>query len=152
MSRSDQLRQRCTNEPNYSSMSVCLAGALITCERALETCEPSCVPEAARPFFIPVVHNPLKVVGYVAASELSSQGGKAWSHGTCGSTRAHLFRKARSGAEGHVAASELTSTRRQGPGPRDTWWRRSPPLQGGVVRSNSLRGSAWMHVLLLILT
>jgi hypothetical protein len=32
------------------------------------------------------------------------------------------------------------------------WWLRSPPLQGGVVRSYSLRGSAWMHALLLVLT
>jgi hypothetical protein len=56
------------------------------------------------------------------------------------------------GAEGHVAALELTSVRRRGSGPQDTWWRWSPPLQGGVVRSYSLRDSVWMHVLLLVLT
>jgi hypothetical protein len=39
-------------------------------KRALETCDPSCVPRAARPFFIPVVHSPLETMGYVAALEL----------------------------------------------------------------------------------
>jgi hypothetical protein len=102
-------------------------------EQPLETCEPSCVPGAARHFFIPVVHTPLGAVGYVIAPELSSRGGRAQSHETCGSTEAHLVREARFGAEGHVAAPELTSTRRQDPGPRDMWWCRSPPLQGGVV-------------------
>jgi hypothetical protein len=52
-------------------------------EQPLETCEPICVPGVARPFFIPVVHNPLGAMGYVAALELSSQGGRARSHGTC---------------------------------------------------------------------
>jgi hypothetical protein len=32
------------------------------------------------------------------------------------------------------------------------WRLRSPPLQGGVVLSYNLCGSAWMHALLLILT
>jgi hypothetical protein len=92
-------------------------------EQPLETCEPSCVPGAARFFFIPVVHNPLEAVGYVAAPELFSQGGRARSYGACGSIGAHLVREARSRAEGHVAAPELTSIRRRGPGPRDTWRR-----------------------------
>jgi hypothetical protein len=108
------------------------------------------VPGVDRHFFIPVVYSPLGDVGYVAASELSSRGGRARSHGTCGSTDAHLVREARSGAEGHVAAPELTLTRRRGPGSRDMWWRRSPPLQGGVVRRYNVRGSTWMHALLLV--
>jgi hypothetical protein len=58
-------------------MSARLAGASITRDRALATCEPSCVLGAAMPFFIPVVHNPLGAVGYVAALELSSRGGEA---------------------------------------------------------------------------
>jgi hypothetical protein len=95
MSRSDQLGMRCTVEPNCSDLSAHLAGASVTRDRALDTCEPSCVPRAARPFFIPVVHSPLGAVGYVAAPELSSRGGEA-------------------GA---------------------TWQRRSPPRQGGEVRS-----------------
>jgi hypothetical protein len=53
---------------------------------------------------------------------------------------------------GHVTASELTSARRRGPGPWDMCQLRSSPLQGGVVRSYILRGSVWMHILLLILT
>jgi hypothetical protein len=95
MSRSGQLGLHCTVEPNCSGMSTRLAGASVTRDRALDTCESSCVPGAARPFFIPVVHSPLGAVGYVAAPELSSRGGEA-------------------GA---------------------TWQSRSPPRQGGEVRS-----------------
>jgi hypothetical protein len=53
-------------------MSARLTGASETHDRALDTCEPSCVP-----FFIPVFHNPLGAMGYVAAPELSSRGGEA---------------------------------------------------------------------------
>jgi hypothetical protein len=77
MSRSGQLGLRCSVEPNCSGMSARLAEASVTRDRALDTCEPSCVPGAARPFFIPVVHSPLEAVGYVAALELSSRGGEA---------------------------------------------------------------------------
>jgi hypothetical protein len=76
MSKSGQLGLRCTVELNCSGMSTRLAGASVTRDRALETCEPSCVPRAARPFFIPVVQSPLRAVGYVAAPELSSRGGE----------------------------------------------------------------------------
>jgi hypothetical protein len=51
-------------------------------ERALETREPSCVPRAAKPFFIPVVHNPLEAVRHVVAPKLPSRGGRARNHGT----------------------------------------------------------------------
>jgi hypothetical protein len=54
----------------------------------------------------------------VAALELSSQGGIAWSHETHVSAGAHLPREARSGAEEYVIVSELNSVRRRGPGPR----------------------------------
>jgi hypothetical protein len=77
MFRSGQLGLRCTVEPNCSGMSTRLAGTSLTRDRALDTCEPSCVPGTARPFFITVIHSPLGVVGYVAAPELSSQGGEA---------------------------------------------------------------------------
>jgi hypothetical protein len=77
MSRSDQLGRRCTVEPNYSGMSTHLAGASVTYDRVLDTCEPSCVPEAARHFFILMVHSPLGVMGYVVATELSSQRAEA---------------------------------------------------------------------------
>jgi hypothetical protein len=83
MFRSGQLGLRCSIEPNCSGMSARLARASITRGRALNTCEPSCVPEAARSFFILVVHNPLGAVGYVAAPELSSRGGEVgatWQH------------------------------------------------------------------------
>jgi hypothetical protein len=54
----------------------------------------------------------------IAASELSSWGGRAQRHGTRGSTGTRLDRKARFGAQEHVAASELNSARRRDPGPR----------------------------------
>jgi hypothetical protein len=77
MSRSGHLGLHCTNEPNCSGLSAHLAGASATRDRALDTCEPSCVPGAARPFFIPVVCSPLGAMGYVAALELSSSRGEA---------------------------------------------------------------------------
>jgi hypothetical protein len=110
--RSGELGQCCTIEPNCSGLSARLAGASVTRGRALETCKPSCVSGAARHIFIHMVHRPLGVVGYVAAPELSSREGSVRSHRTCGRIRAHLVREARSEAEGHVAASELTSARR----------------------------------------
>jgi hypothetical protein len=76
MSRSGQLGLRCSAELNYSGMFTRLVGASVTRDHALDTYEPSCVPGAARPFFIPMVHNPLGVVGYVAAPELSYRGGE----------------------------------------------------------------------------
>jgi hypothetical protein len=133
-------------------MSARVVGASVTHDRVLDTCEPSYVPGATRPFFIPVVHSPLGVVGmwqhrssplgearpgprasvrahldrearsgaeeYMAAPDVSSQGGRARSHGTCVSAGAHLDREVRSRAEERVAAPELNSARRRGPGPR----------------------------------
>jgi hypothetical protein len=77
MFRSGQLGMCCTVEPNCSGLSACLAGASVTRDRALDTCEPSYVPGAARPFFISMVHSPLGVMGYVAALKLSSWRGEA---------------------------------------------------------------------------
>jgi hypothetical protein len=110
------------------------------------------VPRAGKPFFIPMVHSLLEAVGDVVAPELSPRGSRARSHETRESAEAHLNREARSEAEEHMATPELFSARRRGPGPRDTWRRRNPPLQGGVVRNYSVCGSAWMHALLLVLT
>jgi hypothetical protein len=87
MSRSGQLSLRCTVELNCSDMSARLAGASVTRDRALVTCEPSCVPGAARPFFILVVHSLL--------------GGR----GVRGSTGALLSGKR---GQGHVAARGRT--------------------------------------------
>jgi hypothetical protein len=146
MYRSGQLGLYCTIEPNCSGLSARLAGASVTRDRALDTCEPSCVPGAARPFFIPMVHSPLGAVGYMAAPEPSSRGGRAWSRGTRGSIRAHLDREVRSRAEEHVTASELNSVRRRGPEPRDTWQHRSSPQQGGEVRGRGTRGGSGAHL------
>jgi hypothetical protein len=94
---SGQLDLRCTIEPNCSDKSARIADASVTHGHALDTCEPNCVPGAASPFFIPVVHSPPGggAWGYVVAPELSSRGGEA------------------------------EATRQ----------RRSPPRQGGEVRS-----------------
>jgi hypothetical protein len=56
MSRSGQLGLRCTVESNCSGMPVRLAGASVTYDRGLDTCEFSYVPEADRTFFIRMVH------------------------------------------------------------------------------------------------
>jgi hypothetical protein len=77
MSRSGPLGLRCSVEPNCSGLSTCLAGASVTLDHALDTCEPSCVPRAARPFLIHAVHSPLGTVGYMVAPELSSWEGEA---------------------------------------------------------------------------
>jgi hypothetical protein len=79
---------------------------------ASETRKPSCVPRAAKPFFIPVVHSPLGVVGHMATLELFPRGGRFRSHGTGGSAGAHLGREGSSEAKGHVAALEPTSAGR----------------------------------------
>jgi hypothetical protein len=63
MSRSGQLGLCCTVELNCSGMSAHLAGASVTRDRALDTCELSCVPVAARSFFIHVFHSPLGAMG-----------------------------------------------------------------------------------------
>jgi hypothetical protein len=146
MSRSGQFGLCCTVEPNCNGLSTHLAGASVICGHGLDTCEPSCVPGAARPFFITVVHSPLGAMGYVAAPELSSRGGKVQSHGTRGSAGAYLNREVRSGAEEHVAAPELNSARRRGSGPRDTWQHRSSPQQGGEVRGHGTRGGSTTHL------
>jgi hypothetical protein len=112
----------------------------------METCKSCCIPKVAKPFFIPVVHSPPRAMGHVVAPELSPWGDRAQSHGTRGSAGAHLGRKARSGAKGHVAALEFISVRRQGLGPRDTWQRQNPPRQGGEVRGRGTRGSAGAHL------
>jgi hypothetical protein len=77
MSKSGQLGLRCSVELNCSGISARLVGASVTRDRALDTCEPCCVPGAVRPLFIPVVHSPLGAVGYMATLELSSHGGEA---------------------------------------------------------------------------
>jgi hypothetical protein len=67
-------------------------------ERALEIRERSCVPRAAKPLFIPVVHSPLGAVEHVTTPGLPSQKGRAPSRRTRGSARAHLSKEARSEA------------------------------------------------------
>jgi hypothetical protein len=155
-----QLGLHCTVEPNYNGLSARLAGTSVTRDRALDTCKPSCVPGAARSFFIPVVHSPLGTVGYVAAPELSSlggeatwqcqsppqQGGEVQSEGTRGSAGAHLGMVVRSRAEERMTALELNSARRRGPGPWSTWQHRSSPQYGGEARGRGTHGGSRVHL------
>jgi hypothetical protein len=83
---------------------------------------------------------------HVAAPEFTYRGGKAQSHGTHGSTGAHLGREVRSGAEERVEASELNSARRRGPGPRAMWQHRSSPQQGGEVQGYGTHGGSRAHL------
>jgi hypothetical protein len=115
-------------------------------DRALEIRKPNSVPRTSKLFFILVVHSPLRVVGHMVAPDLPSRGGRAQSHGTRGSVRAHLIREARFGVERHMAVLELTSARRRGPGSWDTWRHQSPPQQGGEVRGSGVRDSVRAHL------
>jgi hypothetical protein len=95
------------------TLHVCMSSsASVTCGRTMVTREPSCMPRVAKPFFIPVVHNPLGAWDTCQHRSSLPQGGRARSHGTHGSAGAHLGREVRSRAEGHVVVPELTSARR----------------------------------------
>jgi hypothetical protein len=89
-------------------------------ERALKTCEPNYVPRAAKSFFIPVVHGPLRTVGHVMTQELPSQGGRVRIHEAHGIAGALPYRKEEFGVERHVTAPVSISIGRQGPELRDT--------------------------------
>jgi hypothetical protein len=78
------------------------------------------VSRITKHFFISVVHSPPGGVGHMIAPELPSQEDRARSHETRDSTETHLVKEARSRAEGHMAAPELTLVRRRGLGPWDT--------------------------------
>jgi hypothetical protein len=82
----------------------------------------------------------------MAAPEVSSQGDRARSHVTRGSAGAHLDREARSRVEKRVAAPELNSARRQGPGPRATWQHQSSPQQEGDVWGRGTHGGSEAHL------
>jgi hypothetical protein len=110
-----------------------MSDALEMCAHALGTCVPSFTGRTARLFFMLEAYGPQGVVGHVATAELTSAGrrgsepydmwqrrtsphpgGEDRSHRTRGSAGAHLRQETRSGAIGHVAAPEPTSTGRRG--------------------------------------
>jgi hypothetical protein len=159
--RSDQLGLHYTVEPNCSDMSVRLADASVTCTPALDTCETSCVPGAARSFFIHVVHSPLGAVGYVqhrssplgeampghvAAPKPTSIGRRGPELMNTWQRRSSPLGKAESGAMGHMAAPEPTSTGRQGPELRYVWRHRSSTQQGDEARGHRAHGSTRAHL------
>jgi hypothetical protein len=180
MSRSGQLGLRCSVEPNCSCLFARLAGTSVTHDRALDTCEPNCVPgQLGHSLFLwstarwgplgtwqhrssPLGEARLRPRGsagahlsrevrsgaeeHMVAPELSSRGGSARSHGTCGSAGAHLGWEARSRVEERVATLEINSARRRGPGPRATWKHRSSPQQGGEVRGRGTHGGSEAHL------
>jgi hypothetical protein len=128
MSRSGQLSMCCIVEPNCSVMSAHLACASVTRDRALDTYEPSCVPGAARSFFIPVVHSPLESVEYVAAPEPTSAGRRDPELRNTWQRQSSPLGETEPGAMKHVAAPEPTSAGRRGPELRNSWQRWSSPL------------------------
>jgi hypothetical protein len=88
------------------AMMAQVSDILVTCEHALETCEPTCIGRSAKPFFTLEVCGPHRVVGHVAVPEPSrvgrrcpvpwdiwqrwsppEQGGRIQSHGTRGNAR-----------------------------------------------------------------
>jgi hypothetical protein len=101
---------------------------------------------AAKSFFIYVVHSPSGAMGHVVAPKPPSQEGRAPNRGTRDSTKAYLSKEVRSEAARHVAAPELTSSRRRGPKLRDMWQHRSSSQQGGEVRDRGTRGDAGAHL------
>jgi hypothetical protein len=124
MSRSGQLSLRCTAESNCSGLSARLIGASVTEDRALDTWEPRCVFEAARPFFIPVVHSMLRTVEYVAAPKLFSRGGEA---GATWQRRSPPRQRGEVRSWGTRGSAGALLLERQSPEPWDTWQHRSPP-------------------------
>jgi hypothetical protein len=59
----------------------------------MEIRESTCVPRAAKSFFIPVVHSPPGAVGHMKAPKLPSQEGRALSRRTRDSTGAPLLER-----------------------------------------------------------
>jgi hypothetical protein len=143
MFKSSQLGLCCTVKPNYSDLFARLVGSSVTHDRALDTCEPSCVPGADRSFFILVVHSSLGVMGYVSAPKLSSRRGETeatwqrWSS-PLGVAEPRAMR--------HVAAPEPTSVGRQGPELRNMWQHRSSTQQGGEARGHVTHDSTGAHL------
>jgi hypothetical protein len=86
--------------------------------------------------------------GYVAASELTSQEGRARSQGTRGSAGAHLSTEVRSGAVGHMVAPEPTSAGRCGPKLQLMWQRvdaRPDPCLDLDLVCDSIPSSGYQH-------
>jgi hypothetical protein len=148
MCRSGQLVLHYTVEPNCSGLSARLAVVSVTRDRALDTCEPSCVPGAARPFLFlwstarwgrgvrgstRALRSGRRGRGHMAVLEPTSIGRRGlelrntWQH------QSSPLGEAEPGAMRHMTALQPTSRGRRGPKLRNTWQHRSPPLQGSVV-------------------
>jgi hypothetical protein len=124
MSRSGQLGLHCIIESNYSGLSTRLAGASVTRDRALDACDPSCVPgKLGLSLFL---WSTARCGPWGMRQHQSSPLREARTR-PCGSAGAHLDREARSGAEEHMAAPELSS-------------------QGGRAWCHGIRGSAGAHL------
>jgi hypothetical protein len=108
MSKSGQLGRHCTVGTHCRCLHVCRR----LHERSLKIREPSCVPSAAKPFFIPVVHIPpggRGTRGNIGAPLLGRQSPELWDKLQHWSSP---LRKAEPGAAGHVIGPKLTSARR----------------------------------------
>jgi hypothetical protein len=123
MYRSGQLGLCCTVEPNCSGLSARHAGASVIRNRALDTCELSCVSGPARHFFIPMVHSSLGPWGtwQHRSSPLEETEPRAMGHVAAPEPRDS--KEVRSGAVRHVVAPERTFAGRCGPKLQLTWQR-----------------------------
>jgi hypothetical protein len=109
MSRSGQLGQRCTVEMHCSGLHVCrcLSNARVCLGKHVSLV--ACLGQLSLSLFLwSTARRWLRDTWQHRSSPLK----KTRSRETRGSTRAHLVKEAMSKAEGHVAAPELTSTRR----------------------------------------
>jgi hypothetical protein len=89
----------------------------------LEEVQPRAMGHAAAPEPISAGRRGPELRNTWQCQSSTQQGGEAQGHETRGSTGAHLGRKARSEAAGHVEVLELTSIGRRGPELQGTWHR-----------------------------
>jgi hypothetical protein len=162
MSRSGQLDLRCTVELNCGGLSARLAGASITHDHTLDTCEPNYVPGAARHFLYSCGPQPAggngvcdstgallsgkRDRGHLAAPEPTSAGRRDPELRNTFQRRSSPLGEAEPGAMGQVVEPELTSAGRRGPELRNVWWRRSSTRQRGEVRGYGTRDGFGTHL------
>jgi hypothetical protein len=126
MSNSDQLGRRCTIEPHSSGLHVCRRFSNIRACLKNYASLAACLGQLRLSLFL--------------WSTARRRPWDTWQY------RSSPLRKAEPRAMGHVAAPELTSSRRQCLELRDTWQRRSSPQQGGEVQGRGTRGGVGAHL------
>jgi hypothetical protein len=144
MSNSDQLGRRCTIEPHSSGLHVCRRFSNIRACLKNYASLAACLGQLSLSLFLwsTARRRPCDTWQY-RSSPLRKAEPRAvdtWQH------RSSPLRKVEPRAMGHVAAPELTSSRRQCLELRDTWQRRSSPQQGGEIQGRGTRGGVGAHL------